>query len=78
MGPSCRRATIIASRRASRGVSGTWSGCVPPWTAQGKTRDEIAVIIGISAETVKTHAKSVMRKLDAVNNVSAVARTYER
>ncbi len=47
------------------------------WTAQGKTREEIAVIIGISAETVKTHAKSVMRKLDAVNNVSAVARAYE-
>ena len=48
-----------------------------PWRRLVSALHEIAVIIGISAETVKTHAKSVMRKLDAVNNVSAVARAYE-
>jgi len=47
------------------------------WMAQGKIREEIAIIMGISVETVKTHARSIMRKLDSVNNASSVARAYE-
>ena len=47
------------------------------YAAQGKTRDEIAIIIGIGSETVKSHLKSIMLKLDTTNTTSSVARGYE-
>ena len=43
----------------------------------GKTRDEIAVILGIRSETVKTHLRHIMEKLDTVNTVASVARGFE-
>ena len=33
------------------------------YASEGKTRDEIAVIVGVSPETVKTHRKNVYTKL---------------
>ncbi|MCM2473259.1 LuxR family transcriptional regulator [Rhizobium sp. CG5] len=44
------------------------------WSAAGKSSEEIAIILGISAHTVVSYLKSVMRKLDAVNRMQAVAR----
>ena len=32
------------------------------YASEGKTRDEIAVIVGVSPETVKTHLKHIMEK----------------
>ena len=47
------------------------------YLAMGKTRDEVGIILGVSAETVKTHSKSIQVKLDAPNTVGAVSRAYE-
>lgn len=46
------------------------------YASEGKTRDEIAIILGISSETVKTHLRSVMHKLDTTNTTASVARAY--
>lgn len=43
------------------------------WTAQGKTRGEISIILSISEATVKTHLERACRKLNAVNKTQAVA-----
>ncbi len=43
----------------------------------GKSRDEMAVILGISSETVKVHVKKLREKLDCSNSAGAVARAYE-
>jgi len=47
------------------------------YASEGKTRDEIAVILGIRSETVKTHLRHIMEKLDTVNTVASVARGFE-
>ncbi len=44
------------------------------WAAAGKSSDEIAIILGISAYTVASYFKSATRKLDAVNRMQAIAR----
>ena len=44
------------------------------WAAAGKSSDEIAIILGISAYTVGSYFKSATRKLDAVNRMQAIAR----
>ena len=44
------------------------------WSAAGKSSEEMAIILDISAHTVATYLKSAMRKLDAVNRMQAVAR----
>jgi len=43
------------------------------WAAAGKSSDEIAIILGISAYTVASYFKSATRKLDAVNRMQAIA-----
>jgi DNA-binding NarL/FixJ family response regulator len=45
--------------------------------ARGKQRDAIAASLGIGAESVKTHLKGIMTKLDCPNATSAVSRAYE-
>lgn len=45
--------------------------------AQGNQRDQIAVALGIGAESVKTHLKGIMNKLGCPNATSAVGRAYE-
>ncbi len=46
------------------------------YAAEGKTRDEIALILGNSPDTIKVHLKAIMRKLDTVNTVASVSRAY--
>ncbi|MER2520256.1 MAG: helix-turn-helix transcriptional regulator [Bdellovibrionales bacterium] len=43
------------------------------WTAQGKNRAEISIILSISEATVKTHLGRACRKLNAVNKTQAIA-----
>jgi len=59
--------TILSAREAD----------ILRYTALGKTREEIAIILGISPETVRTHAKNTMAKLDTVNSAGTVSRAYE-
>ena len=47
------------------------------YVAEGKQRDEIAIILGISPETVKSRMKSLMAKLDTTNAPGAVHRAHE-
>ena len=43
------------------------------WIACGKTYDEIAQFLVLSRETVRSHLKSVCKKLNATNKTHAVA-----
>ena len=48
------------------------------WTARGKTADEIAEIIGISAHTVKSYLKATRAKLNSASIAAAVAECLRR
>jgi DNA-binding CsgD family transcriptional regulator len=44
------------------------------WSAEGKSIEDISVLMAISAETVKAHLDSARHKLGALNRVHAVAK----
>lgn len=44
------------------------------WSAEGKTTEDIGVLLGISTETAKAHLDSVRYKLEALNRTHAVAK----
>lgn len=44
------------------------------WTGDGKTADQIAEILNISASTVNFHLHNTMKKLDAPNKIAAVVK----
>lgn len=46
------------------------------WLAEGKSYEEIGIIIGISARAVKARARSIMDHLDAVNRAQLVAKAF--
>lgn len=43
------------------------------WVAEGKTTDEISVILGLAHHTVTTHRTAVMEKLGVFNSAALVA-----
>ena len=47
---------------------------VMTWTAHGKTRAEISMILSISGETVKYYTENACRKLNAVNKTQAASK----
>ncbi len=51
---------------------------VVEWLKEGKSNWEVAQLMEISEDTVKYHMKSIMRKLNVVNRVQAVARVMEQ
>ena len=46
--------------------------------AEGRTAEAIADEISVSVETVRTHVRNVIRKLQARNRVHAIAIALER
>lgn len=48
------------------------------WAAAGKTTEDIAAILGLSAETVRVYMKRAMRKLNASSRTQAVAVAMKR
>ena len=46
--------------------------------AEGRTAEAIGAELGVSVETVRTHVRNVIRKLQARNRVHAIAIALER
>ncbi len=60
-----------------KGILSEREGEILRYMAMGKTREEISIILGIGIETVKTHSKNLISKLDATNTAGAISRAYE-
>ncbi len=43
------------------------------WVSEGKTTDEVAVILGVSSNTVNSYITHAMQKLSASNRAMAIA-----
>ena len=48
------------------------------WIASGKTNEEIAIILGVSFFTVKTHVKHIFARLGVETRTAAAAYLFER
>jgi DNA-binding CsgD family transcriptional regulator len=46
------------------------------WLASGKTNEEIAIILGLSFYTVKTHVKNILRRLEVDTRTAAAATLF--
>lgn len=68
----CLEKTFVAATASREKLSSREVECLR-WAAAGKSSDEIAIILGISAYTVSSYFKSATRKLKAVNRMQAVA-----
>ena len=72
-----RGALLLVDEEADGSSSGTEVPLSPrehevaDWVAQGKTNEEIAIILGISAHTVKNHLDKIFRKLGVYNRCGA-------
>jgi DNA-binding CsgD family transcriptional regulator len=67
--------TVIRPNQSSASISLTdRERDMLAWAARGKTVADTADILKISDETVETHIRNAMRKLDATNKTHAVAK----
>ncbi|MFD0892930.1 hypothetical protein KBB96_16040 [Luteolibacter ambystomatis] len=48
------------------------------WLVEGKANSEIAIILGMGAETVKTHIKQIYQRLGIENRAAAIALVHRR
>jgi len=44
------------------------------WTADGKTAEEVAAILGVSDRTVTFHIQNVLGKLNSTNKIQATVK----
>jgi len=47
------------------------------WVMEGKTDDEIGIILGLGRTTVKFHIRNAMAKLDATNRITAAVKALK-
>jgi len=64
---------IAAARRSDRALSRRERECLV-WVANGRTDPEIATILGLTSETVRSHVKNANRKLKARTRAEAVGK----
>jgi len=72
---------VLDERAAAGGAPPALSpreGEVLHWVGEGKTNQEIGLILGISARTVQTHLEHVFGKLGVVSRAQAVAEALRR
>lgn len=69
---ACLEQTFVRHPVVKDKLSGREIECLR-WAAAGKSSDEIAIILGISAYTVSSYFKSAAKKLGAVNRMQAIA-----
>lgn len=69
---ACLEQTFVRHPAVKDKLSGREIECLR-WAAAGKSSDEIAIILGISAYTVSSYFKSAAKKLGAVNRMQAIA-----
>ena len=48
------------------------------WSAQGKSTDDIACILGVTRNTVESHQRNIRAKLDAINVAHAIVKALRR
>lgn len=48
------------------------------WSAQGKSTDDIACILGVTRNTVESHQRNIRGKLDAINVAHAIVKALRR
>ena len=71
-----RRPTASAPRRPARSRRASWRFCKR--LAEGKVYKQIALELGLSTSTVRTHLHNVYGKLGAVDRAQAVLIASER
>jgi LuxR family transcriptional regulator, maltose regulon positive regulatory protein len=77
-----RRLRITAIRRSAASLPGVWDLSERELTvlrllAAGLSQREVADQLYVSFNTVKTHSRSILRKLDAPDRAQAIARAHE-
>lgn len=69
------------------GTSGQRDGAAPltarerellEWSAQGKSTEDIACILGVTRNTVESHQRNIRGKLDAINVSHAIVKALRR
>ena len=63
--------SLVPSRPSESGLLTPRERDVLAWVRQGKTNEEISVILGCSHHTVNDHLKSIFRKLNVTNRTAA-------
>jgi transcriptional regulator EpsA len=66
--------TAVARTTDARGIITDREKQILSWVREGKSNQEIGVVLDISALTVKNHVQKILRKLDASNRAQAVAK----
>jgi len=64
---------VLTRNRNSRGVLSYREQQILTYISEGNTNKEIAQLLGVSEQTVKTHVSAILRKLSAHDRAHAVA-----
>lgn len=67
-----RMPSVLASATAQAPLSERERECLN-WVSEGKTTEEVAMIVGVSANTVTTYVTHAIHKLSASNRAMAIA-----
>jgi DNA-binding CsgD family transcriptional regulator len=66
------------TRKPTAGILSPREEEILQWVSEGKSNEEIALILGRSAHTIKTHVKHVLKKLGVENRTAAASEWRQR